>query len=165
MRTAEGFIAYENTTVVSTLVRSAKGKILELGPGSGNQIQRYDASFVEIIYAIDPNPCYKDAIAAKVTKLNLQDKYNFLACGIEDSQILRSEGVTEGSMDTIISIQVLCAVQDVKSVMKEVWKLLKPGGSFIFWEHEKNKDTTTATLQSTYQLISKECDFEAMYRD
>jgi 2-polyprenyl-3-methyl-5-hydroxy-6-metoxy-1,4-benzoquinol methylase len=52
-------------------------------------------------------------------------------------------------MDTILSMQVMCSVRDVKSVMREVWKLLKPGGSFMFWEHEKSKDTLTAVAQST----------------
>jgi 2-polyprenyl-3-methyl-5-hydroxy-6-metoxy-1,4-benzoquinol methylase len=84
----------------------------------------------------------------------LQDKYKFLACGIEESEILRREGITEGSMDTVLSIQVLCAVGDVKSVMREVWKLLRPGGSFVFWEHERNKDTVTAMAQGTYWLFT-----------
>jgi 2-polyprenyl-3-methyl-5-hydroxy-6-metoxy-1,4-benzoquinol methylase len=53
-------------------------------------------------------------------------------------------------MDTVLSIQVLCAVGDVKSVMREVWKLLKPGGKFVFWEHGRNKDSFTAVAQSTY---------------
>jgi predicted methyltransferase len=47
---------------------------------------------------------------------------------------------------------VLCAVKDLDSVMKEVWKLLKPGGSFVFWEHVTNKDAVTAVAQSTYLL-------------
>jgi 2-polyprenyl-3-methyl-5-hydroxy-6-metoxy-1,4-benzoquinol methylase len=68
---------------------------------------------------------------------------------VEDSEILRLEGITEASLDTVLSIQVLCAVGDAKSVMREVWKLLKPGGSFVFWEHERNKDTTTAVVQGT----------------
>jgi 2-polyprenyl-3-methyl-5-hydroxy-6-metoxy-1,4-benzoquinol methylase len=57
-------------------------------------------------------------------------------------------------MDTVLSIQVLCAVGDVKSVMREVWKLLRPGGSFVFWEHERNKDTVTAMAQGTYWLFT-----------
>ena len=152
MCTANGFITYEDTTSVPSLVRSAQGKILELGPGPGNQIHRYDPSLVEFIYAVDPSPHYGEVIAAKLKKLDLQDKYKLLACGVEDSEILRSEGITEGSMDTVLSIQVLCSVGDVKSVMREVWKLLRPGGSFIFWEHVRNKDTTTAMAQGTYWL-------------
>ncbi|KAJ5133921.1 hypothetical protein N7476_002858 [Penicillium atrosanguineum] len=145
---SDGFIAYENTTVVPSLVRSAQGRILELGPGPGNQIQRFVPSLVDFIYAVDPNPNYGDTIAAKVKKLGLQDKYKLLACGVEDSDILIMEGITEGSMDTVLSIQVLCSVKDVKSVMRAVWKLLKPGGSFVFWEHERNRDTATAITQA-----------------
>ncbi|KAF2805565.1 methyltransferase type 11 [Mytilinidion resinicola] len=145
--TSDGFIAFENTTVVPSLVRAAHGTILELGPGPGNQIHRYDASRVDFVYAVDPNPHYGAAIAAKLEKLDRQDKYKFLVCGVEDSEILRREGVTEGSMDTVLSIQVLCAVGDVKSVMREVWKLLRPGGSFVFWEHERSRDAATAVAQ------------------
>lgn len=124
-----------------------------MGPGPGNQIHRYDPSLVDFIYAVDPNPQYRDEIAAKVRKVDLQDKYKFLACGVEDSEILRREGITEGSLDTVLSIQVLCSVGDVESVMKEVWKLLKPGGSFVFWEHVTNKDAVTAVAQGTYWLL------------
>ncbi|KAF9632980.1 hypothetical protein BFW01_g3843 [Lasiodiplodia theobromae] len=145
---ADGFIAFEGTTCVPSLVLAAHGKILELGPGPGNQLQRFDPSRVDFIYAVEPNAQYADHIAAKLKRLDLQDKYKLLACGVEDSDILRSEGVTEGSMDTVLSIQVLCSVGDVKSVMREVWKLLKPGGSFVFWEHVKNKDTATAIAQA-----------------
>ncbi|RDW65959.1 hypothetical protein BP6252_09594 [Coleophoma cylindrospora] len=148
--TSDGFIAYENTTVVPSLVRSAQGKILELGPGPGNQIHRYDPSLVDSVYAVDPNPYYRDTIVAKLKDSDLQDKYKFLACGVEDSDILRSEGIAEGSLDTVLSIQVLCAVGDVKSVMREVWKLLKPGGSFVFWEHTRNKDPVTAVVQACW---------------
>jgi SAM-dependent methyltransferase len=147
---SDGFIAYENTTSVPSLVRSAQGKILELGPGPGNQIHRYDPSLVDFIYAVDPNPHYRDAIAAKLKKLDLQGQYKLLVCGVEESEILTREGITEGSIDTVLSIQVLCSVGDVKSVMREVWKLLRPGGSFVFWEHERNKDTVTAMAQGTY---------------
>ena len=95
-------------------------------------------------------------MAVKLKNINLQDKYKLLACGIEDSEILRREGITE-SMDTVLSIQVLCSVGDVKSVMREVWKLLRPGGSFVFWEHERNNDTATAMAQSTYWLSHQGC--------
>lgn len=133
--------------MVPSLVASAHGKILELGPGPGNQIHRFNSSKVETIYAIDPNPYFTDVIAAKVKKNGLEGKYELLACGIEDSEILRSEGITEGSLDTVLSIQTLCAVKDAKSVMKELWKLLRPGGSFVFWEHVKNKDVVMGVTQ------------------
>ncbi|KAF5529036.1 hypothetical protein FMEXI_14395 [Fusarium mexicanum] len=145
---AEGFIAFENTTVVPTLLSSAHGKVLELGPGPGNQIQRFDQSKVDFIYAIEPNANYEHTLTSKVEKHGLTEKYKLVTCGLEDSDILRREGITEGCMDTVLSIQVLCAVEDAKSAAKEAYNLLKPGGCFIFWEHEKSKDTLMGLIQA-----------------
>ncbi|OAA38418.1 Methyltransferase type 11 [Beauveria brongniartii RCEF 3172] len=147
---AEGFIEYESTTVVPSLVKQARGKILELGPGPGNQIHRFDPDLVESICAIDPNPNFNDDIALKLQASALESRYKFLVCGVEDSDILRAEGVTEGSMDTILSIQVMCAVNDPHAIMKEIWKLLKPGGQFIFWEHGKSRDFLTSIGQTLW---------------
>jgi len=82
-----------------------------------------------------------------VKKNGLGDKYKLIVSGIEDSDVLREEGITEGSLDTVLCIQVLCAVKDPKAVMKEVWKLLKPGGKFIFWEHGWSRSYLTVAEQ------------------
>ena len=134
--------------MVPSLVRQAHGLILDVGSGPGNQIQRYDPSLVEYVYGIDPNAGYRESVTAKLAEHgSLANKFKFIACGIEDSDILAEEGVTEGTMDTVLSIQSLCAVGDVKSVTRQMYKLLKPGGSFIFWEHELSKDKITAVAQ------------------
>jgi len=101
------------------------------------------------VFGVEPNSRYKEGIAAKVNKNGLGDKYKLIVAGIEDSDILRKEGITEGSLDTVLCIQVLCAVNDPKAVMKEIWKLLKPGGKFIFWEHGWSRSKLTVAEQGT----------------
>ena len=118
-----------------------------MGPGPGNQIHRFDTSRVKHIYGVEPNTHFKDALNANLEKHGLRDKYKLIVCGIEDSDVLREEGITEGSLDAVLCIQVLCAVKDPKNVMKEVWKLLKPGGKFIFWEHGCNRDRLMGLAQ------------------
>ncbi|KAL6239853.1 hypothetical protein BDW75DRAFT_197549 [Aspergillus navahoensis] len=145
--TSSGFIAFEDTTIVPSLVCAAKGVVLELGPGPGNQIHRFDTTAVQYIYGVEPNRYLKEDIDAKLEKHGLTDRYKLLICGIEDSNVLRGEGISEGTLDAILCIQVLCAVKDPKSVMKEVWKLLKPGGKFIFWEHGCSRDRWTGLAQ------------------
>ncbi|EMR62265.1 putative methyltransferase type 11 protein [Eutypa lata UCREL1] len=142
-----GFVAYEDTTVVPSLVKAARGVVLELGPGPGNQLHRYETSNVDFIYGVEPIAHYKKDIDAKLAGPGLQDRYKLVTCGIEDSDILRSAGVAEESIDTVLSIQVMCAVGNPKLVMKEVYKLLKPGGRFIFWEHGSSKDSVTNAAQ------------------
>ncbi|CAG8903492.1 unnamed protein product [Penicillium egyptiacum] len=102
--TSGNFIAYEDTTIVPSLVQVAGGVVLELGPGPGNQIHRYDTSFVERIYGIEPNPQFKDAIDASLDKHGLRDRYTLIACGVEDSDVLRAAGITEGSLDAVLCI-------------------------------------------------------------
>ncbi|KAH8655427.1 methyltransferase type 11 [Xylariales sp. PMI_506] len=148
--TSRGFIAFEDTTIVPSLVKAATGVVLELGPGPGNQIHRFDTSLVKHIYGVEPNARYEDELYAKLHKHNLRDMYTLVVCGIEDTEVLKSEGITEGSLDTVLCIQVLCAVQDPKIVMKEVYKLLKPGGKFIFWEHGWSRDRLTNVAQAIY---------------
>ena len=147
MWVAGDFIAFEDTTIVPSLVQAAGGVILELGPGSGNQIHRFDTSQVNFVYGVEPNPHFRDDINAKLEKHSLRDRYKLIVAGIEDSDVLREEGVAEGSLDAVLCIQVLCAVEDPKAVMKEVWKLLKPGGKFIFWEHGWSRNHLTTAVQ------------------
>ncbi|KAL4812364.1 S-adenosyl-L-methionine-dependent methyltransferase [Aspergillus spinulosporus] len=146
--TSSGFIAFEDTTVVPSLVHAASGLVLELGPGPGNQIHRFDTTGVQYIYGVEPNSHFKEEIDAKLRKHGLADKYKLILCGVEDSDVLRGEGISEGSLDAVLCIQVLCAVKDPKNVMKEVWKLLKPGGKFIFWEHGESRNRLTGLAQA-----------------
>ena len=129
------------------LVKAATGVVLELGPGPGNQVHRFDFTRVSRVYGIEPNAHFQDEIKAKLEKHNLQDKYQLIISGVEDSDVLRKKGITEGSLDTVLCIQVLCAVQDPRAVMKEIWKLLKPGGKFIFWEHGWSRNRLTIIEQ------------------
>ncbi|KAH9906961.1 methyltransferase type 11 [Xylariomycetidae sp. FL2044] len=146
--TSKGFSGFEDTTVVPSLVKAASGVVLEMGPGAGNQIHRFDMSSVSRIYGIEPNDKYEDELNAKVEQHGLQGKYKVVLAGIDDSDVMRREGITEGSLDTVLCIQVLCAVKDPKAVMKEAWKLLKPGGKFIFWEHGWSRNHLTVAAQA-----------------
>ena len=139
--------------MVPSLVQAASGVVLELGPGSGNQLHRFNSAQIDRTYGIEPNGHYKDSINAKVEKNGLQGTYELIVAGIEDSDVLRAQGIIEGSMDTVLCIQVLCALQNPKIVMREVWKLLKPGGKFIFWEHGWSKDLLTTVAQGSFTLV------------
>lgn len=110
-------------------------------------------SRVKKIYGVEPNSRYQDGINTKLQKNGLRDKYKLIVSGIEDSDVLREEGITEGSLDSVLCIQVLCAVRDPKAVMKEVWNLLKPGGKFIFWEHGWSRSSLTVAEQSRSLII------------
>lgn len=135
-------------TVIPKLLSHASGIILELGPAIGNQLPRFDNSSVEHIYGIETNTFFIPDLEAKIDESGLRGKYTCIACGAEDTDVLERHGVTDGSLDTIVSIQVLCSVAQPEAVTKALYKLLKPGGRLIFWEHHHSHDPVTKVIQS-----------------
>lgn len=76
----------------------------------------------------------------KIEEHGLQDVYELVASGVQESDVLEKHGITERSLDTVLRIQVLCSVPVPKARAKELYRLLKPGGKLIFWEHHRNSD-------------------------
>jgi SAM-dependent methyltransferase len=104
---------------------------------------------VTAVYGVEPNGVFAEDIAATRARCGLEDKYTLVRAGIEDSDVLERHGIVEGSVDTVLCIQVLCSVDDPELVMRQVWKLLRPGGRFIFWEHGRSGDFWTRAVQGT----------------
>lgn len=106
------FIAFESTTPVPSLVASAHGVILDLGPGAGTQLHRFDAARVEHIYGVEPNTAFAPAFADRLreTALGQDGKYTLVSCGVEDGETLSRFGVVEGSVDCVVSMQVLVSL-------------------------------------------------------
>lgn len=86
--------------------------MLDLGPGSGNQIERFDASRIEHVYGVEPNTAFTDFFMKRLasTKLGMDGKYTLVHCGIEDSDVLERYGVVEGSVDCVVSMQVMVSL-------------------------------------------------------
>lgn len=103
------FANYEATTALPSLVSSAYGTVLDLGPGVGNQLDYFDASKVNHVYGVEPNTAFTDFFMKRLreTKLGQDAKYTLVPCGIENHEMLHSFGAGEGSVDCIVSMQVL----------------------------------------------------------
>ncbi|ETS78825.1 hypothetical protein PFICI_08678 [Pestalotiopsis fici W106-1] len=134
------FVQYEDTTAVPALVSDAAGVVLDVGPGNGNQLSRLDKDKIKHVYGIEKNPHFIPDLELQIQKMGLARKYSVIACGIEDTDVLEKNGIAEGSIDTVLCIQVLCSVSDPQRVARGLYKLLKPGGTLIFWEHHVNHD-------------------------
>lgn len=103
------FTDFESTTIVPDLVADAHGIVLDLGPGSGNQIERFDAAKIERVYGVEPNTAFTDFFLNRLagTKLGVDGKYTLIHCGIEESDKLARFGIVENSVDCVVSMQVM----------------------------------------------------------
>ena len=137
----------EIETVIPSLVAQAKGTVVEIGPGSGNQLSRYDKAKVQKIYGIEPNANLHDALRKRIKEQGLSDIYTIVPCGIEDSLTLEKFGLVAESADSVMSIQVLCSVPTPDDLVQGLYRLLRPGGQMIVYEHVKSADYVSNAVQ------------------
>jgi ubiquinone/menaquinone biosynthesis C-methylase UbiE len=117
----------------------AKGRVLEVGIGSGLNLQFYNEKYVEHIWGLDPS-IEMWAMATK-RKTNLQFGLEFLEATAE-SIPLDTECV-----DTIVVTYTLCTVPDVVTALRQMRRVLRSGGELIFCEHGAAPDTDVRKWQ------------------
>lgn len=102
-----------------------EGDVVEIGPGGGVNL-RYFAPDVRWT-GIEPNPYLHDVILERARELGRTAE---LRAG-------RAEALPfeDGSVDAVVSSLVLCSVGDLEAVLREIRRVLRPGGRFAFVEH------------------------------
>lgn len=117
---------------------SARGRVLELGVGTGLNLDCYPPS-VEAIVGIDPNPGMLE-LAERQAERSPQAVE--LATG-------RAESLPypDGSFDTVVSTITLCSVADPAAVLDEAHRVLAAGGCLLFLEHGLADDPGIARWQ------------------
>ena len=147
------FAARERETVLPSLIAQASGTVLEVGPGSGNQLCRLDPSKITKVFGVEPTLDLHEQLRTSVKKAGLTDVYTIVSGGIDDTQQLRKYGIEKGSIDTLLVIQVLCCVPQPEKTARELYELLKPGGQMIVYEHVRSEDRVSKFVQGTFSGI------------
>ena len=87
-------------------------------------------------------------LRTNIKKAGLADIYEILPFGGEDTENLSRYGIEPKSLDTVLSVQVLCSVPDPEGTVRHLYPYLKNGGKFIVYEHVKSDDVLSALVQS-----------------
>ena len=107
------------------LFAGISGDVLEIGPGTGVNLVYLPVGIRWI--GIEPNRFMHRYLRELGLKLGLS-----LDIRVGTAEQLP---VPDNSMDAVISTQVLCSVTDPAGVLREIQRVLKPGGRFLFVEH------------------------------
>ncbi len=109
---------------------------------------------LEHVYGLESNPAFAEALTKSIKETGLEGVYTPIICSVEDAEAeLARQGVTPGTVDCILSIQLLCSVSDPEALVKKMHSFLKPGGEFIFWEHQVHEsDWMTRIAQGICSL-------------
>lgn len=156
---------------INELLSQCQGTILDVGPGTGVLLRRFNPEKISSVYGAEPSAKLHPALLSSAKHAGLGDKYHALLCGGEpetlipalvQSGALKVSGTdgswNEGIFDTICCLRVLCCVPNPEKTMKSLYLLLKPGGKMIVCEHVVNPWRTQGSIaarlmQSLYTLV------------
>ena len=119
------------------VVPLAQGRVLEIGFGTGLNIRFYDPAKVQHVWGLDPS--------LKMWKMAATQSVPF---GVEFIQAsAESIPLDAGSADTILVTYTLCSVSNIIESIKDMRRVLKPGGEIIFCEHGAAPDENVRKWQ------------------
>ncbi len=61
----------------------------------------------------------------------------------------------DGRFDAVVSILVLCSVEDVPAVLAQAYRVLRPGGHFHFLEHVVSSEPRVRAWQHRLDSVHK----------
>jgi len=113
------------------VVPAAAGRVLEVGLGSGLNLPFYTTK-VERVIGLDPSPkllaMAREAAGCSATPVELIE-------GSAEAVPLEDE-----SVDTVLTTWTLCSIPDASLALREMRRVLRPGGRLLFVEHGRAPD-------------------------
>lgn len=107
------------------LLGGLTGHVVEIGPGAGANLEFFPPGVRWT--GIEPNPFMHRYLQEKAGRLGLE-------VGLRQGTAEQT-GLPDGSADAMVATLVLCSVTDVAATLREVQRVLRPGGQFVFVEH------------------------------
>ena len=122
------------------------GDVIEIGFGSGHNLA-YLPSTVHGVWAVEPSGRSWEYASKRIEKSPIPVKQAGL-----DGQTLQ---LPDDFFDFALSTFTLCTIPDADAALRELRRVLKPGGRFHFFEHGRSPDPKTARRQDRWDPIQQ----------
>lgn len=127
------------------VVPRARGRVLEIGIGSGLNLPYYDSAKVSKVWGLDPSP--EMTRMARRIAASLPFEVEFI--GLPGDEI----PLEDNSVDTVIVTYTLCTIADTTPALRQMSRVLRPGGELIFCEHGAAPDASVRRWQDRLNPI------------
>jgi ubiquinone/menaquinone biosynthesis C-methylase UbiE len=109
------------------IVPHAHGRVLEIGIGTGLNLAHYDKARVSSLTGVDP-----------ALQMHRLARKRMADAGLAVELVgVSAEGLPldDASFDTVVMTYTLCSIADPVPAVREMRRVLKPGGKLLFCEH------------------------------
>jgi ubiquinone/menaquinone biosynthesis C-methylase UbiE len=127
------------------LIPFALGDVLEIGVGSGLNFIHYDFTKVSKLYALEPNPGMIRLAKRRLGRTNLN--VEFLDFPGEHIPL------ADHMVDTVVSTFTLCTIPGVMDAIRDIRRVLKVDGKFIFIELGLSPDPAVQRWQKRLEPV------------
>ena len=127
------------------VVPLAIGDVVEIGVGPGLNLQYYNLDTVNKVIGIDPSDELNKIAKKNANKVNLDIEFNLSSA--------ESIDLPTSSVDSVVCTFSLCSIPNPEKALKEIHRILKPGGKYYFCEHGISPDLSTRIFQNVTSIF------------
>jgi len=129
------------------IVPLASGRVLEIGIGTGLNLSFYDSTKVTEIVGVDPAAQMQEKARERAAGIGIPVQTVALELGQIQAE--------DASFDSIVCTFTLCTIPDAVAALREMRRVLRPGGKLLFSEHGLAPDLPVVRWQNRLTPIWK----------
>jgi SAM-dependent methyltransferase len=120
------------------LLRGLSGRVVEIGCGDGRAFELYPPE-VDAVLAVEPDPTARAAAGERAAAA---------AVPVEVAEGFAERlPAGDGAFDAAVAVWVLCSVPDTAAALREIRRVLAPGGELRVYEHVRSPHGTFRAVQ------------------
>lgn len=131
----------------SSLLGAAEGRVLEVGMGSGLNLRYYNPDKVDFVWGLEPSEGMRKKARKNLARSPVQVEW----LGLPGEEI----PLDNHSADTVVLTFTLCTIPGWEAALKQMHRVLKPGGRLLFCEHGAAPDASVARWQDRINPVWK----------
>lgn len=131
------------------LVPEARGRVLEVGMGSGINLALYNPDQVEFVWGLEPSPGMRHKARSNIANSPVEVRL----LDLPGEQI----PLEDNSVDTVLLTFTLCTIPDWQAALAQMYRVMKPGARLLFCEHGRADSPALQKWQDRITPLWKKC--------